>query len=126
MTDFVMYANDLLSKWGFGDGDRLKDYVFEELDTYDFEFNCHKALEELVKRYLLPKLDKKVEIFFISGMHNPVRAEMIDGIYYENHYKHDDNDLLGDVTVEVTREQVLEVMSLNGYKEVLPNHKEGA
>ena len=116
MSNFVMYADDLLSKWGFGGGDRLADYCHDEFDVYDFQFNCHKALEELVKRYLLPKLDKKVEIMFIGTIHNPVRAEMIDGQYYTNHYEHDDDGLLGYVTVEVTPYQVLEVMKLNGYK----------
>lgn len=117
MSKFVMYADDLLSKWGFSDGDRLSDYVFEESRAYDFQFDCHKALEELVKRYLLPKLDKKVEVMFVESIHNPVRAEMIDGEYYTNHYEHDDNGLLGDVVVELDREQVLEIMKLNGYKE---------
>jgi hypothetical protein len=116
MANFVMYADDLLSKWGFSDGERLSDYVYDQFNEYDFAFNSHKALEELVKRYLLPKLGKKVEVMFINTIHNPVRAEMIDGVYYENHYNHDDSGLLGDVTVEVAPEQVMEVMKLNGYK----------
>lgn len=117
MSNFVMYADDLLSKWGFSDGDRLSDWVYENLDRFDFEYESHKVLEELVKRYLLPKLEKKVEIFFISTIHNPVRAEMIDGVYYENHYKHDDEGLLGNVTVEVTKEQFLEIAKDFGWKE---------
>lgn len=123
MADFIMHPDSLLSKWGFGDGDSLSDYVYDEFNTYDFEFKCHKALEELVKRYLLPTLPKKVEIFFISTIHNPVRAEMIDGQYYKNHYEHDDNDLLGDNSISVTREQVFEVMKLNGYKEKKQNYE---
>lgn len=116
MSGFVMYADDLLSKWGFGDGDRLSDYIDAEFSSYAFEVNSHKVLEELVKRYLLPRLDKKVETMFISSIHNPVRAEMIDGVYYENHYKHDDDGLLGDVTVVITSEQVMDVMKQFGYK----------
>lgn len=117
MSNFVMYADDLLSKWGFGDGDRLGDWVSDTFNRYNFEYQEHKLLEELVKRFLLPKLDKKVEIFFVSTIHNPVRAEMINGEYYTNHYKHDDGGLLGDVTVEVTPEQFLKVAKDFGWKD---------
>lgn len=106
MSVFIMYANDLLSKWGFGDGDRLSDFLYENNSKFGYKVDTHKLLEELVKRYLLPKIDKKVEIFYITTNHNPVRAEMIDGKYYQNHYEHDDEDLLGDVSIELTLEEV--------------------
>lgn len=106
MSKFTMYANDLLSKWGFGDGDRLGDFMYENNSKFEYKVNDHKLLEELVKRYLLPKLEKKVEIFYIETIHNPVRAEMIDGKYYQNHYEHDDEDLLGDVSVELSLEEI--------------------
>ena len=107
---FVMYADDLLSKWGFGDGDRLSDFLYENNAEYACKVGNHKLLEELVKRFLLPKLDKKVEIFFIQSIHNPVRVEMINGEYYTNHYKSDDNGLLGDVSVELTIEEIMAVI----------------
>jgi hypothetical protein len=103
VSNLVLYADDLLSKWGFGDGDRLSDWVYDEFKRYDFEYNNHKVLEELVKRFLLPKLEKKVEIMFIGTIHNPVRAEMIDGEYYQNQYNHDDDGLLGDVAVLISK-----------------------
>ena len=111
-----LYEDDLLSKWGNDDGDRLSSWVEETTGKYDFEYRSDKVLEELVKRFLLPKLDKKVEIFFISTIHNPVRAEMIDGEYYTNHYNHDDNGLLGAVCVEITEKQFLEVAKGFGWK----------
>lgn len=116
---FVMYANDLLSKWGFGDGDRLSDFMYENSSKFEYKVNSHKLLEELVKRYLLPRLKDKVEIFYISTIHNPVRAEMINGKYYQNHYNHDDEDLLGDITVVLTLEEVEAVA-----KELAPKDKE--
>lgn len=106
MSKFTMYADDLLSKWGFGDGDRLIDFMYENNSSFEFKVNSHKLLEELVKRYLLPKLKDKVEIFYINTIHNPVRAEMINGKYYQNHYEHDDDGLLGDVTVELSFDEV--------------------
>ena len=106
---FIMYPDDLLSKWGFGDGDRLSDFLDDAGHAYEFKVNTHKLLEELVKRFLLPNIKKKVEIYFIDTIHNPVRAEMIDGVYYTNHYEDDDNGLLGSDPVELTAEQVVAV-----------------
>lgn len=109
MSKFVMYADDLLSKWGFGDGDRLSDFLYEGGAEYRYKVNSHKLLEELVKRYLLPKLNDKVEIFYVDTIHNPVRAEMINGVYYQNHYEHDDDGLLGDVSVELSIDEITKV-----------------
>jgi len=115
MTNLILRADGLLSKWGFRDGDVLSEYLYENMTEYN-EYTAvvkdHHALEELVKRYLLPKLKKKVEIQFIETIHNPVRAEMIDGIYYTNHYDWDDEHLLGDISVEITPEQIQEVMQM--------------
>ena len=106
---FVMYPDSLLSKWGFGDGDALSDFLYENDVEHKVRLNSHKLLEELVKRFLLPKLSKKVEIFYIESIHNPVRAEMIDGEYYTNHYEFDDDGLLGDEPVSVSLETILSV-----------------
>jgi len=130
-SNLVLHADDLLSKWGFSDGDVLSDWVFDTLGRYDFEYENHKVLEELVKRFLLPELQKKVEISFISTIHNPVRAEMIDGEYYTNHYNHDDDGLLGDVSVEITEEVFLKVAKDFGWKDkssaqTLPSEREDA
>jgi hypothetical protein len=101
-----MYADDLLSKWGFEDGDRLSDFMYDNKSEFEDKVNGHELLEELVKRYLLPLLKDKVEIYFIQTIHNPVRAEMINGRYYRNHYEHDDDGLLGDVSVELTLDEI--------------------
>jgi hypothetical protein len=108
-----MYADDLLSKWGFGDGDRLSDFMYENNSKFESKVDSHKLLEELVKIYLLPKLKDKVEIFYVQSNHNPVRAEMINGVYYTNHYEHDDHGLLGDVAVELTLEEIEAVAQNN-------------
>ena len=108
--NLILHSDSLLSKWGFSDGDIISDYVYDNAGIDDFSYNPHKVLEELVKRYLLPKLDKKVEIMFIDTNHNPVRAEMIDGEYYENHYNHDDDGLLGNIKVALSPEIVMEVV----------------
>lgn len=101
-----MYADDLLSKWGFGDGDRLSDFMYESNSKFEYKVDSHKLLEELVKRYMLPKLKDKVEISYMSTIHNPVRAEMINGKYYQNHYEHNDNGLLGKTSVELSLDEI--------------------
>lgn len=111
MSNFIMYADDLLSKWGFGDGDSLSEYLDEYVsEDLRYKITHHKLLEELVKRYLLPELEDKVEIFYIETIHNPIRAEMINGKYYTNHYSHDDCGLLGDTEIRLDKSTIEEVI----------------
>lgn len=120
MSKFVMHADDLLSKWGFGDGDRLSDFLYDNNSKFEHKVNSHKLLEELVKRYLLPVLKDKVEISYMSTIHNPVRAEMINGKYYHNYYEYDDDGLLGDTSVELTLKEI-EYVIREMNPEVQPN-----
>lgn len=50
---------DLLSKFGFNDGDLMKD---------------HDTLVKAVREHLLPLLDPRVEIYEIGTSHNPIRV----------------------------------------------------
>lgn len=115
--DFTMHADDLLSKWGFDDGDSLSNYIYDTMGIEDYKYNSHKLLHELVIRYLLPKINSRVEVMFIDGMHNPIRAEYIDGVLYTNHYKFDDDGLLGNITVSVSARTIFSHMVDFGYKE---------
>ena len=75
--EFSIPSNGLLSKWGFNDGDMLDDLLMEhDLDKVD----DHKLLTELVLKYVLPKLDQKVEVEIIGTAHNPIRARTVDGV----------------------------------------------
>lgn len=108
--DFTMYADDLLSKWGFSDGDSLSNYIYSTMGIFDYQYDIHKLLHELVIMYLLPKIKSKVEVMFIATIHNPIRAEYIDGVPYTNHYELNDNGLLGDVTVNVSAKTIFRHM----------------
>ena len=69
----TLFAESLLSKWGFHDGDQL-DWL------YDFGISDdHPVLIEVVKTKLLPALSHHVEVREISCIHNPIRASKIDG-----------------------------------------------
>ena len=59
----VLFAESLLSKWGFEDGDMLADDTGVR----------HELLVQMVKHHLLPLL-QGVEVFEIRTCHNPVRA----------------------------------------------------
>ena len=69
----TLFAESLLSKWGFHDGDQL-DWLYDFGITDD-----HPVLIEVVKAKLLPALPHHVEVREISCIHNPIRASKIDG-----------------------------------------------
>jgi hypothetical protein len=74
-----LYSSGLLSKWGFSDGDapdEWLDYCDEHAVGYP---PWHAILTALVRRYLLPVLDQKVAVTEIGTIHNPIRAETVDG-----------------------------------------------
>lgn len=56
--EYVLEASELLSKWGFEDGDICD----------------HELLIYLVRKHLQPLLDERVELEEIVTCHNPIRA----------------------------------------------------
>jgi hypothetical protein len=71
----------LLSKWGFEDGDmpdELCDY-FDARGTPWEQVDWHATLVKLVRTFLLPVIDQKIEVDEISTIHNPIRARTVDG-----------------------------------------------
>ena len=74
MSNIILAASCLYSKYGFEDGDILAETMFDaQLDSVE-GVDDHKAIEKLVREYLLPALPDKVEIEFYCTIHNPVRA----------------------------------------------------
>ncbi len=75
------YTDNLLSKWGFEDGDLLCD----RLNSYpSLERRC-ELLWSVVESLVIPKIDQKVEVMRLITCHNPIRADKIDGKEI-NHY----------------------------------------
>lgn len=74
----------MLSKWGFNDGDEpdaLIDWLAEHRPDIDYaELDFHPVLCALVRRYLLPVLDQRVEVVEIETTHNPIRATAVEGV----------------------------------------------
>ncbi|MBN2846904.1 MAG: hypothetical protein JXP72_00435 [Coriobacteriia bacterium] len=69
------YAEDLLHKFGFGDGDMLYDFVEEHgLDVDDRDL-----LVAVIEHLVVPRLEQAVETYTLCTLHNPIRARTIDG-----------------------------------------------
>ena len=76
----TLFSADLLSKWGFNDGDDPEAWLdYCEANGIDYN-TVDFPLVELVRRYLLPALDQDVTVVEIQTIHNPIRAETVDGI----------------------------------------------
>lgn len=77
----VLLSDDLLSKWGFNDGDTPDAYL-DWCDDNDHPYppdDWHGILRTLVRTRLLPALDQRVDLVDIETLHNPIRAERVDG-----------------------------------------------
>lgn len=78
----------LFSKWGFGDGD-MPDELLDMADgwpakekmwAYDFgSKQWHEVLRRLVRERLLPLMPAGVELVDINTIHNPIRADKVNG-----------------------------------------------
>ena len=116
----IFATNDLLSKWGFGDGDMLDDllidfggYDYTDLtwftksdDVGPFHGFEHMVLIAAVCAYVVPKIDQRVEVFVVGTIHNPIRAHRVDGTLVAS-YDNEDGVTLTPETVEVEDATIL-------------------
>lgn len=104
---FYLDANSLLSKWGFGDGDALDDWWWDQFDMAP-DVDTHELLYSLIVAHLVPALRDRgyeVELERIDTIHNPVRARTLNGIEVD-HYSLGDSRIDPPVWVTVSPEQV--------------------
>ncbi|MFF2652605.1 hypothetical protein [Streptomyces sp. NPDC058045] len=73
-------SGGLLSKWGFNDGDPPDvwlDYCAAHgIDDTEVAF----PLVELVRTFLLPRIEQTVTVVEIGTAHNPIRVDTVDGV----------------------------------------------
>lgn len=75
----TLFSADLLSKWGFNDGDDPEDWL-DYCEANGIDYNVVDfPLVPLVRRYLLPALDQAVTVVEIETIHNPIRVDTVDG-----------------------------------------------
>lgn len=104
-------AIDLYSKWGFGDGD------IEQIADVEFtDEQCEKIcdyypLENLVRRYLVPEIErvtgKPFEVEEIETHHNPMRVKGFPKPIPE---------IMETISVTVTIDQIMECCQPNPYE----------
>jgi hypothetical protein len=85
----TLFSAGLLSKWGFNDGDEPDD-VADWLETDGISYgdiSWHPVLRRLVREHLLPALEQTVVVYDIETIHNPIRAESVDGIRVDDYYQ---------------------------------------
>lgn len=96
MTGTVtLQAVDLLSKWGFHDGDVLEAF-WDELEAEGLSPHQDGLLETLVERNLAPLLPPDLKPYRICSGHNPIRIDW--EVPFER---------LASISVDVTAEQVV-------------------
>ena len=111
-----LHAACLFARWGFADGEILDDYFdawniekFADVKTghYAGRFLGHAALQELVKRHLLPRAPAGFEVAEFEGSpHNPIRADTTE----DGEWIGQTDTWPGDVVVQATAEPVLEAI----------------
>jgi hypothetical protein len=102
MSDLTLFAFGLLSKWGFGDGELVDDWWWEEFDGPP---PVEDALEQLVEQLLLPVLTEHghtFEAYRIGTTHNPIRLRVLDGEPIDDYAY---NRQLDDIYVTITPTQ---------------------
>ncbi|WP_329114410.1 hypothetical protein [Streptomyces sp. NBC_01353] len=76
----TLFSRDLLSKWGFNDGDD-PDAWLDWCEQQGIDYNqLGYPLAALVRRHLLPAIEQNVTVVDVESSHNPIRAEVVDGV----------------------------------------------
>lgn len=70
-------TNDLLSKWGFGDGCILDNLLLD--NNHSLSLSA-PLLRHITREHILPFLNQTVVVENSCKMHNPIRAISVDGI----------------------------------------------
>jgi len=107
---FMLDAESLCSKWGFGDGDALDDWWWDTYDE-DPDVNTDELLYALVMAHLVPAIrdaGHSVDLERIDTIHNPVRAVRVDEAEVDWYSLED--TFAPTITVWVTRDQVEDVV----------------
>jgi hypothetical protein len=113
--NLTLLSESLLSKWGFWDGAKPEEFLdwCDEQGVNYRGLDWHAVLSALVRRYLLPELEKNhaITLIDIGTSHNPVRASIVDGRDVEDDwYENESSVRLTPESVSIPYTVVAEVM----------------
>lgn len=75
IQDFVFDTASLYQRSGFAGGELLRP-AFPGIGGGDLR----ELLVDVVRHHILPRLDQKVQVLQIPGVHNPIRATSVGGV----------------------------------------------
>ena len=107
----TLFSGDLLSKWGFNDGDDPDDWLdwceAQGIDYTKFDF----PWAAVVRQHLLPAIEQDVTVVDIETCHNPIRVDTLHGVnvvdYWRDNRRND--SLLTPDHVEVPMVEALRI-----------------
>ncbi|MFD8687842.1 hypothetical protein [Streptomyces sp. NPDC059651] len=104
----TLFSADLLSKWGFNDGDDPEWWTdwcdAQGIDHMVFDF----PWAALVRQHLVPVLDQAVTVVDVETSHNPIRINTLDGVDVTDYWRQgSSHGLLTPEAVDVPMAEVL-------------------
>ncbi|MFE9381390.1 hypothetical protein [Streptomyces sp. NPDC006855] len=75
----TLFSTDLLSKWGFNDGDDPESWL-DWCDERGIDYNAVDfPWAAIVRQHLIPVIEQDITVVDIETIHNPIRAETVNG-----------------------------------------------
>ena len=107
---YHLLSDDLLSKWGFGDGDMFDDLCWALEQAEGIDVDGQDVLKAAVRRWMLPRLRQRVEVVEIETIHNPIRASTVDGESVEHFWYEVGGGNLEPRTIEVPTADIVDMV----------------
>lgn len=105
----TLHAEGLFSKFGFGDGDALGEWWWDEFDKPLPCVDEHLVLRELVLTHLLPLIPGEFTVRDIVTSHNPIRVDTWRGQEWDD-YSLDPPPDLGQIDVAIPPDVVVQLV----------------
>lgn len=104
----TLFSADLLSKWGFNDGDDPEWWLdwceAQGIDHMSFDF----PWAALIRQHLIPALDQAVTVVDVETSHNPIRIDTLHGVDVTDYWRQgNSHGLLTPEAVDVPMTDVL-------------------
>ncbi|MFI2358159.1 hypothetical protein OG582_11915 [Streptomyces anulatus] len=76
----TLFSADLLSKWGFNDGDSPGSWL-DWCDNRGVDYNMFDfPWAAIVRKHLVPAIEQDVTVVDVETIHNPIRVKTVNGV----------------------------------------------